>query len=899
MKRLTPLLLFICSGVYGQASLTDQADKLLMDANHAAVIELVDKNLNAKTPAETAALLKNKKAEALIGVSRLQDAEQLLGEIEKSLTGKSANDRLLAITKINLGFLRLNQGRSDLAEELIKEALQLFRSAGQAESLEAAQAHANLGMVYISDGKYKQAEENLQQCLILRQKKLKDDDERIAGALNDLGLALSGTDSDRALDYYEQALQRYTKIHGTDHPKIAISKINIGILYRDMKLYGDAVNNFDAALKIWEKTYAQPHPSKAIALFNLGQTHMMMGDHTAARQYYEKALTMYQGVYGQRHPDIANVLNALGSLQLSDRDFAGALEYYQKALHANVSDFDDPSEDSNPSLTNYYNGYRLLQTLLLKAEAFESRYYGRTLKSSEFEKSLASLRLCDTLIDKLRRASNNEGDKLQLGTLATDVYVTGVRVAYAAGLNAFKKKSYFGQAFYFSEKSKGSVLQAAINESRAKAFAGIPPDLLEKEKRIKSALALNTQKLAQGPSDSEASTLRQQIFSLNQEYEGFIKSLEQTYPEYYNLKYNQSSPTIDQIQSSLDAGTAVLSYFTDDTDRRLYIFILTARDFRIVVNELPADFEKTLTGYRNSLYYEEKSIYAQTAPALSAVLLPKKMPGNTQRVVVIPTGRLGVIPFEPLLTAELPEEFKGYSKLPYFIRKYAVHYEFSASLMYQKRDDKASSSASSILLCAPVRFPAKDRLMALPGTRNEVESIAALFDTKSIDNNLFLDMQATEANVKKADLSKYAYLHFATHGIVDETDPELSRIYLQTNSTEEDGNLFAGEIYSMKLGANLVTLSACQTGLGKIVKGEGVIGLSRALVYAGAKHLIVSFWNVSDESTALLMKDFYEQLLNNNALGLGESLQKAKLEMISNDKYAAPYYWAPFILVGR
>ena len=147
------------------------------------------------------------------------------------------------------------------------------------------------------------------------------------------------------------------------------------------------------------------------------------------------------------------------------------------------------------------------------------------------------------------------------------------------------------------------------------------------------------------------------------------------------------------------------------------------------------------------------------------------------------------------------------------------------------------------------------------------------------------------------DHLNYSLVHFATHGVVDENSPELSRIFLQSDSESEDGNLFAGEIYNLKLNADLVALSACQTGLGKISKGEGVIGLSRALVYAGAKNIVVSFWSVADESTAKLMTDFYKQLLENPNVNYSEDLRKAKLDLMKGE-YAAPYYWAPFILIG-
>jgi CHAT domain-containing protein len=218
--------------------------------------------------------------------------------------------------------------------------------------------------------------------------------------------------------------------------------------------------------------------------------------------------------------------------------------------------------------------------------------------------------------------------------------------------------------------------------------------------------------------------------------------------------------------------------------------------------------------------------------------------------------------------------------------------------MLEKSRQKQTSTSASIFLCAPVTFPEKDNLPDLPGTESEVTSIANLFAGKNLGKALYTNQHADEALVKSGQLKNYSLLHFATHGIVDEKDPELSRIYLQPGENAEDGNLFAGEIYNLELNANLVTLSACQTGLGKISKGEGVIGLSRALVYAGARNVIVSFWSVADESTSELMKDFYRQLLENSSHGYSKDLRKAKLNLMRSEKYNAPYYWAPFILIG-
>jgi CHAT domain-containing protein len=178
-----------------------------------------------------------------------------------------------------------------------------------------------------------------------------------------------------------------------------------------------------------------------------------------------------------------------------------------------------------------------------------------------------------------------------------------------------------------------------------------------------------------------------------------------------------------------------------------------------------------------------------------------------------------------------------------------------------------------------------------------VKDISALFESKNLTAAAYTGEKADEHLVKTGHLSNFDFLHFATHGIVDESEPELSRIFLQPDPDTEDGSLYAGEIYNLKLNARLVTLSACQTGLGKLEKGEGVIGLSRALVYAGARNLVVSFWSVADESTAMLMKNFYNNVLSGSG-AYSEALRNAKLGLIKSEKYSAPFYWAPFVLIG-
>lgn len=872
----------------------EKIDQLLFDSQFEQVIALAQ---NTPTRAEHKILLSNKKAEALIQLGRY---DQALAELNNALAqaDQLQNPELYkAITQSTIGFLYLNQGRSDMALNLLEKAVAQLSQQGDA--LQQARSLAYLGQVYSSTGKYAQAEEHLQMALAIRQERLPETHALIAASYNDLGMAWSQIDVEQALDYFDKAIDIYTKLHGRNHPKIAITTTNIGMAYRSIKLYGDAITSFEEALKIWETIYPSVHPSKAFVQINMGQTYASMGDLAAALGFYQKALTTYQTTHGPKHPDIAYTFNLIGKVKLTQEKFDEALASYQQALIANVPDFESTDIRATPDGKKFYNGNQLLYSIMYKAQALEGRYFGKTLKQKDLDLALVNLQKCDSLIDRLRQQITNESDKITLGAIANEVYADGARISSELGEVAFRgRKKYRELSFNFAEKSKSAVLLDAISDTNAKSFAGIPVDLLEEEKALKSALALVAQKLAQKPSEEEEKYLRETAFHLNQSYRDFVANLEKQYPNYFNLKYNTTSPSVGQLQKLLKNNTAVISYFIDDhnTRSRLYRYIITTKSFRVESKNLPPDYNRQLTGLRNSIYFLDQHAFIEIARKLALVLIPK-LPVRINDLVILPSGRMSIIPFETLLTSKLKNPETKYANLPYLAKKFSTRYAFSAGLMVQNRHSDTASAIQSAMLCAPVRFPEAWHLADLSGTENEVSTLKELLNQKNIKSKVLLNGNASEAAIKHSELKSYNLLHFATHGIVDENNPELSRIFLQTDSEAEDGNLFSGEIYNLQLKANLITLSACQTGLGKISKGEGVIGLSRALVYAGAKNIIVSFWSVADESTANLMTDFYTRLLADQELNYSRSLRQAKLKLIQT-RYSAPFYWAPFILIG-
>lgn len=890
MKKLL-YFLFCCFSITSPAQdAVKTIDSLLFDAQFDQAIKKLDDVLRKTSDQHKRIVLENKKAEALIRAGRFKEAELQL----ESIAMKPAPAGLHVITQLNKGLLLLNQGRNDLALNTLQEAIANLEKENKQSTLEGALALSYLGNLYLATGKYSQAEEQLKMALAIRENLVKENNELIAASYNDLGLVYSSTDPNKALDHYEKALAIYERIHGKHHPKIAIANTNIGFAYRTLEFYGDAINNFESALTIWEKIYPQAHPSKGFILFNLGQTYLKMGNEKFAEGFYERALATYHSSYGKKHPAIATVLNAMGNIKLSSAQHDEALEYFQQALISNVSDFEGTNSELNPRLKNLYSGNTLLYSLLHKAEALEARHFGKTLKFEDLAFAASTLQLCDTLIDNLRQEINNESDKILLGTIASEVYAAGVRICYEACAVAIRKKNWSELAFYFAEKSKSAVLLESILDSNAKSFAGIPEYLLEEERTLKAELAITAQKLAQKPDATEEKYLRELHYTLNRSYENFIRQLETKFPAYYDLKFNVLTPSMKSLQEKLDESTTILSYFIDEKKGRLYIFQIRKENHKVTSNQLPTDFDRILNGLRNSLTFNELETFKAASANLSALLVPK-LPSKIKDLLILPTGRLSIIPFETLFYQK-SKKGNNFSSFPYLLKKYSVRYEFSAAMILQK-SKKATSATASIFLCAPVTFE-RDKLSSLPGTESEVKEISELFASRNFKSEVRIREEADEKLIKTTSLKNFSFLHFATHGIVDETSPELSRIYLQSSSHSEDGHLYAGEIYNMELNANLVTLSACQTGLGKIWKGEGVIGLSRALVYAGSKNVMVSFWSVADQSTATLMKLFYQQLLEGSSKDLSTALRQAKLTLITQHRYASPYYWAPFILIG-
>ena len=337
----------------------------------------------------------------------------------------------------------------------------------------------------------------------------------------------------------------------------------------------------------------------------------------------------------------------------------------------------------------------------------------------------------------------------------------------------------------------------------------------------------------------------------------------------------------------------------------------------------------------------ETAAFVAASNALYKVVLePAAAMIGEKRLMVVADGALNYVPFEVLLKTADAGDF---ASLGYLVKSNEIVYAPSASVVGAIKQQRASTNSRSILLIADPVFNSNDArakkgvaaatgdaesrglgiqsaladvdgntpaaptaameglpLARLNGTRIEAEQISKLAKTSGAQTDVWLDLDASEENLSTRDISKYRIIHVATHGLLNAERPQFTGVVLSlVGNKTRDGFVRTDEVFNLHLGSPLVMLSACETGLGKEKRGEGVMGLTRAFMYAGAPTVGVSLWSVADKSTADLMTDFYQRLLSASAgTSTSGALRGAQLAMISGKKYSAPFYWAPFVLVG-
>jgi len=834
------------------------------------------------------------------------------------------------------------------ALKYFNQALAIYLELCGEKYIEVGLIYLDIGNVYSKKGDYDSSLEYYYKALKIIQDR-NEYHSKIVSCYNNIGIAhYQKKEYDKALEYQCRMLNLIIKTSGEEHPELAACYNNLGLIYECKQDYDKAIASYHKCLAVGIPVWGEDHPAIAGVYGNIGALLRKKGDYDEALMYHETCLSKLICALGKNHPDVALEYENVVHLFMEQYQYDKALHFVQKGIMSILTDFNNPDIYTNPKGDDLILELNLLSLLNLKANLLSKRYISTLNNIEDLQVSFETYNLAVELIDKIRKSYKAEGSKLFLGEQAAKIYEQAIQTALK--LHELSQQEEFKEgAFLYAEKSKAGVLIESVQDSRARQFGGIPSRLIEKEQHLRIDLTNCENEIQKEKLKKEQQNVQRihefedRYFALNREYEKLIVNLEHNYPKYFELKYKTETSSISELQHSLDNQTVLLEYFIGDS--LIHIFTITQENFNVTRQVIDSTFAYLIESFRTSAKADRKQRYIETAYKLYNILITPIADKISQKMklVIIPHGNLLKIPFESFLTEEPKQnlweslwntEF-DYSDLPYFLKKHDISYHYSATLYLngikksRKIPAQYSEGNNRFIGFAPVfgekkvgsQLAEKDlfdnyltslkeyfsvftrdgkSFCELRFSQDELQGITNEFKKRNKMSMEYLYDKASEENFKtRAGKSKY--IHLATHSFINEDEPRFSGIAFyqphdSTNKEIEDGILYAGEIYNLDLNANLVVLSSCESGIGKLIRGEGIMALTRGFLYSGARNIMFSLWKVNDRYTSQLMVDFYKEMLSGK--NYAKALRAAKLRMINNEKSAKPVLWSGFVLIG-
>ncbi len=583
-----------------------------------------------------------------------------------------------------------------------------------------------------------------------------------------------------------------------------------------------------------------------------------------------------------RHKDIADIYLKLGDLARSQKNVPIALDHYQNALIAASNGFKSKKWDENPTPTDVFSKIQLLTILRKKIEAINAI----TEREQAQKKLQANDKTAQTIIatlDAIRPEFESKIDKQFLLAQTYPTFHEMIDAAYKA-YKSTKEQKYLENAFLYMEKSKGILLLESVKNAEANAFGAIPNATLEKELHYRAYIT-NIEKKQATSQKASSAILDDSLFNIKNKYHEFLKGLKEKFPAYYHLKYDTKTINIGELQSYLSTNESVISFH--QTENTLYVILVDKSQthflklpFSTKTRENIKAFYKLLSKPTSANEHEIPLIGNRLYAELVAPWIDKT---KTGQITIIADGLLHYIPFGTLTDGAGPNK--------YLLHKVDIAYAGSATILCSSKS-KRYEVKKGLLAIAPT-FAPNTGFNQLPFAQKEVKSITESFAGKTVLGN---EASLTNFLNIKDDFSIF---HFATHAIVDDNAPDFSYLAFSTGQKAEN-RLYIKDLYNIRLDAIMVTLSACETGVGKLLKGEGMLSLARGFQYAGVNSLTTSLWKNDDQATSELMGYYYEHLSNGHSKS--KALQKAKLEYLESteeEELKHPYYWAGFVVLGN
>ncbi|HLP93848.1 MAG TPA: CHAT domain-containing tetratricopeptide repeat protein [Saprospiraceae bacterium] len=814
----------------------------------------------------------------------------------------------IAYTQYMLGWVHLRRSTYNEAIDWLEKAASRYRESKGETSTEYADVLEKRTQAYLYNGRYTDALADAHRLLALRKTLHPANHSSIAKASGILGTQYKYLKKyPEAIRCFQDALDIYHQAEKINHNDIAACYSEIGQIFLYQKDFPRALATFQREDSIMISGKEHLGPDYAYTCSDFGKYYLATGNYPEALRWQEKSINIINAHTQSDNTNVATLYLYLGRTQAARQQFPEALASFETdarmlgRLHG-----------ASSSRLFHCNGE--LGFLYL-------RWYQQTRDTAMLHKSQACFRTFESDIDYQMQAEilpeaqqklRNESARYFERAILTELEVLELEPNNMAARE---------KAWQLSEKMHSFMLLAATTEARARHFAGIPDDALAQDLNLNDQwVALDKKRLILtqyqnlSSTDSAVQALDMQIAALKANQARLWRSFEVKYPEYYQLKYGFQPASLKEIQQHLKPQQTLLEYFVGDST--LYLFEITAADCLIhriaapnQVQQLASDFLIGLTAYHTAaapnpdLYQKSVLQYAQAAYQLYQTIWKPIADRAREEIILVPGEWLSNLPFEALLSTP-PADPRAFSTYPFLVKKHHFQYAYSASMWLDMQRRKHQLPApNGLLALAPfcynnppesTRSPG-NQWSALPFSDEEVSLLQHRFTQNS---KILLGKDAAKSTfIQQA--AQYRILHLATHGKSNPGDGDQCYLALAANGGAPNAELLtAAELYNLPIKADLVVLSACETGIGEQLRGEGVRSLARAFAYAGAKSIVASLWRVSDQSTMQIMDAFYAGLKAGKSkhVALGEAKRKYLQE--NPGKNAHPFFWAAFVGLG-
>ncbi|MBC1224702.1 CHAT domain-containing protein [Nostoc sp. UCD121] len=853
-------------------------------------------------------------------ISSIGLAYYLLGETQKAKDNFTQALKLQteikdfqgeAKTLVNIASIHRQSGEFQQALDILNQALEISKQK-QDSSLEG-EILSNISDVYRDLGAYGLSIEKSKEVLAIYQQ---SNPSLVVNALDYIGVAYLAScfnqkkpeDCRQTLDYSNQAL-KYAHEKASVFDEISILG-SITKAYELLEHYPQAIENAEKALELSRKYNLKDKEETALAL--LSAAYEGAGDHQKALDASKQSLSLSQQLGDLTSQ--ATVYKIQGKIYISMKQPQQAIEVYNQELKL-AQQIGDTDHQTYP---------------LYKIAIIERDRGNLNQAKTQIESAI-------NIIETTRSKVNSNDLRTSYFATVQDYYKFYIDLL----MQLHKKdpsKGYAAEALHISERSRARGLLELLTEANAKIRKGIDPQLLVEEQNLQQQLDARDQ-LRQELVNKTAPTtaiqkLEKEIADLRRQYEELQTKIRTSSPKYAALKYPEPLK-LTQIQQQLDSDTLLLQYSLGKEHSYLWVVTPNSLD----TYELPGQekIENATNDFRQSLLDRGFDQNLKAAKQLSQIIFaPVANKLGKKRLVIVADGALENIPFAALTDLTSQESYQ-----PLLVNHEIVNLPSASTIAILRQETKGRKAAPKALaiLANPVfsaddcRVTHKDNCLVtgklnddsstpefdeqrsalaraaknlnrdgwapLDGTRLEAEAILKLVSPK--DSLQAVDFDANYNWVTNPQLSQYRIIHFATHGFADNINPELSGIVLSLIDKQGKpirGYLRLNDIFNLDLPADLVVLSACNTGRGKQVQGEGLVGLTRGLMYAGSQRVVVSLWSVNDEGTKELMSEFYRQMLQQGKSPTA-ALRAAQLYLWQQKEWKNPYFWAAFTVQGE